>query len=142
MVILAAAAAAGRGLKRPLTYGVDPDAEVGGVEGHRQGVRVGVDAHRVLVDGSGQQGRRRVVVVQHGRQQRGRLRLRAAHGHRHALSCGDTFDDSHQRLGFRRVSAARPRASGDRDVGGDEWETRRRCLNRAVQTGEPFRKRL
>lgn len=73
-------------VKWPFTYGVDPDAEIGGVEGHRRGVCVGVDGHWVSVDGSGQQGRRGVVIVQHRRQQRRRFPLRAAHGDRHALS--------------------------------------------------------
>lgn len=76
----------GGGVQWLFTYGVDPDAEIGGVEGHCQGVGVGVDGHRVSVDGSGQQGRRGAIIVQHRRQQRRRLRLRAAHGDRHALS--------------------------------------------------------
>lgn len=56
-------------VKWPFTDGVDPDAEIGGVEGHRQGVCVGVDGHWVSVDGSGQQGRSGVIIVQHRRQQ-------------------------------------------------------------------------
>lgn len=70
----------------PFTYGVDPDAELRGAEGHRQAVCVGVDGLWVLVDGSSQQRRRRVVAVQHRGQQRRSLLLCAAHCDSHTLS--------------------------------------------------------
>lgn len=81
----------------PFTYGVDPDAELRGAEWHRQTVGVGVDGRWVLVDGSSQQRRRRVVAVQHRGQQRRGLPLCAAHCDRHTLSwwqrvCEASFD--------------------------------------------------
>lgn len=73
-------------VKRLFTYGVDPDAEIGGVEGHCQDVCLGVDGHWVSVDGSGQQGSCGAIIVQHRCQQRRSLLLRAAQGDCHALS--------------------------------------------------------
>lgn len=72
--------------RKAFTYGVDPDAELRWAEGHRQTVRTGVNAGRVLVDGLSQQRCRRVVAVQHRGQQCRGLLLRSAHGDCHTLS--------------------------------------------------------
>lgn len=71
---------------RPFTYGVDPNAELGGIKGHHEAVCVGVDGRRVLVDGTSQQRSCRVVTVQHCRQQHCGLLLCAADSDRHTLS--------------------------------------------------------